>query len=270
MERERRIPAVEHSRDYRSELQRREQECWSTLLRAPVELPPMPRDLTPAVAEKFNGDPEYMGIRAFPKLDIGTLDDLERLGIDDFLARIEQKYPGLHVYEKLTETEKHDHTIGRLPEKWYWRQVEKEDTAFPRKYGTGGWLVIEVMPKPAYGSSYEQTMISDRLDHPERFNISWNTAHRDISSHKSAILSKLGLPTHCDVRMQSIEESNMLANREGLGATNTNEWVENKYYGEGRLMVGNSDHGGASHVRWDFPALSTDHIGFRVVAVLDS
>lgn len=35
-----------------------------------------------------------------------------------------------------------------------------------------------------------------------------------------------------------------------------------------RLMVGNSDNGGASNVNWDHPGNSNDNIGFRAAVVL--
>ncbi len=37
-----------------------------------------------------------------------------------------------------------------------------------------------------------------------------------------------------------------------------------------RLMVGNSDNGGASNVNWDHPGNSNDNIGFRAAVVLSS
>lgn len=263
----------ERGRETSSELQAQEQEYWSNFLGAQVEVPPLPSDITPELAEKFRGDPEHVGIRAFPKLEIGTLNDLKTLGVDAFLDRIQQKYPGLRVYESLSDTEKQDHTIGRLPRKWYWEQVKDGKVSFPEGYGKGGWLLTEVMPKPAYGGSYERTMISDELGHTERFNVTWNTAHQDISGHKAAILSKLGVSSNRDVRMLKTEELNMLFNREELGATDTYEWAEDEYResgGSGRLIVGHSGRGGAANVYWGHPDYSYGYIGFRAAVVLGS
>jgi len=268
---------VEVEGEVRERIVKREKAAWGKVLGIPetqVVLPELSADITAEMLLKFENDPEHVGIRAFPKLEIGTLNDLKTLGVDAFLARIQLRYPGLHVYEPLSEGEKQDHTVGRLPKKWYWEQVKDgKKVSFPEGYSKGNWLAVEVMPKPAYGSSYNKTMISDELGHTERFNVTWNTAHQDISGHKSAILLKLGLPANREVRMPKVEELNMLANREGLGATDTYEWAEDEYRESGdsdRLIVGYSGVGGAANVSWSHPGVSDVRIGFRAAVVLGS
>jgi len=268
---------VEVEGEVRERIVKREKAAWGKVLGIPetqVVLPELSADITAEMLLKFENDPEHVGIRAFPKLEIGTLNDLKTLGVDAFLARIQLRYPGLHVYEPLSEGEKQDHTVGRLPKKWYWEQVKDgKKVSFPEGYSKGNWLAVEVMPKPAYGSSYDKTMISDELGHTERFNVTWNTAHQDISGHKSAILLKLGLPANREVRMPKVEELNMLANREGLGATDTYEWAEDEYRESGdsdRLIVGYSGVGGAANVSWSHPGVSDVRIGFRAAVVLGS
>ena len=257
-----------------SEFQRKEEQFWRNKLRpAPgsvFEIPELPRSVPPESLEKFAGDAENIGVRSFPKLDIGTPDDLRRMDVDDFLARIEERYPGLRVYETLSDAEKNDHTVGRLLRKWYWEQVKDGKIDFPEIYNKGGWFVTEVMSKPMYRDSYEETMISGELGHTNRFNVTWDTAHGDIVRNKSEILSKLGLPSNLEVRMPTAAELNMLLNRMEVG-TDTYEWTEDEYRGDGasnRVVVGGSALGGAARAGWLYPVDSRNGLGFRVAVVL--
>jgi len=257
-------------------IEKREKAAWGKVLGIPetqVVLPELSTDITAEMLLKFENDPEHVGIRAFPKLEIGTLDDLKALGVDAFLENIEKKYSGLRVYESLDDGDKLDHMIGRLPQKWYWDKVKDETISFPEGYNKGNWLVVEVMPKPAQGNSYDKTMISDELGYTERFHVSWEAAHQHISTHKPAILLKLRLPANREVRRLKVEEFNMLANREGLGATNTYEWTEDEYRGSGssgRLIIGSSLGGGAAKVSWCYAGYSNDAIRVRVAVVVGS
>lgn len=257
-----------------SEFQRNEEQLWKDKLKPATgsvfEIPELPGSVPVEALEKFVGDVEHVGVRSIPKLDIGTPDDLSRMDVDAFLARIEERYPGLRVYESLSSSEKNDHTVGRLLEKWYWQQVKEGEINFPEIYNKGGWYVMEVMPKPMYGDTYERTMITDELGHTNRFDVTWNTAHGDITRNKSEILSKLGLPSNLPVRMPTAAELNMLLNRMEVG-TNTYEWTEDEYRADGeslRVLVGHSDNGGAANADWSPPADSDDDVGFRVAVVL--
>ena len=257
-----------------SEFQRNEEQAWRDKLKpasgSVFEIPELPRSIPPEALEKFAGEPEHIAVRSFPKLDIGTPDDLRRMDVDGFLARIEQRYPGLRVYESLSSSEKNDHTVGRLLEKWYWQQVKDGKINFPDIYNRGGWYVMEVMPKPSYGDPYENTMISDELGHVDRFRVAWDTAHGDITRNKSEILTKLGLPLNLEVRMPTAPELNMLLNRMEIG-TDTYEWTEDEYRADGdprRVVVGDSGFGGAATALWRHPSHSHVRVGFRVAVVL--
>ncbi|MBU0978296.1 MAG: AAA family ATPase [Patescibacteria group bacterium] len=257
-----------------SEFQRDEEQSWRDKLKpasgSVFEIPELPRSIPLEALEKFANDTEHIGVRSIPKLDIGTPDDLRRMDVDDFLARIEERYPGLRVYESLSPAERDDHTVGRLLRKWYWEEVKSGKIDFPEIYNKGGWFVTEVMPKPMSRDTYDETMISAELGHTNRFNVTWDTAHGDIVRNKSEILSKLGLPSNLEVRMPTAAELNMLLNRMEVG-TNTYEWTEDEYRDGGgpvRVLVGHSGPGGAARARWLRPSDSLGYVGFRVVVVL--
>lgn len=252
-----------------SELQRTEQEYWSGFLGVPAEVSPLPTEVTRDVVEKLKT--MGMEVRSLPKLDIGTLDDLKRMGTQAFLARIEQKYPGLRVYESLSSSDRQDHSIGRLLEEWYWDLVKDGKTAFPDGYNKGSWLAVETMPKPSYGTSYDTTPLTSKLGFSDRFNVSAENADQAIRRQTASILADSGLPNNRSVRMPTAEEWNLLANREGWGSTNTYEWTSTEARVGGapdRVIVGNSDYGGAANASWLHPSISDDLVGFRVAVVL--
>ena len=75
------------------------------------------------------------------------------------------------------------------------------------------------------------------------------------------------------MRMLETLEWNLIANREGWGATNTYEWTNTEYRGPGdsdRLVAGDSDFGGAAYADWDRPAYSDGYLGFRAAVVIGS
>lgn len=57
-----------------------------------TEIPELPDSLPAEVWDKFGGDPEEMGLRSIPRLDI-KLADLKKMKVEVFLASIEAKYP---------------------------------------------------------------------------------------------------------------------------------------------------------------------------------
>ncbi len=262
-----------------SEWQKREQQYWQEKLKPrnpnkyPVEVLPLPDYITPAVEAKLSR--LRMAVRSLPRLDIGTLDELKQMGVDDFLARIEQRYTGWRVYEKLSDSEKKDHSLWRLPRESYWQFVIDGKVPFPDYQG--GSYAIEIIPKPVCPGSYEKTLISDMFGFPDRFGISWNDASQSIQTNKGKLLQEAGLPSHLDTRMLKTHEWNLMANREGWGKTNTYEWVEDKYhkysilYGmPDHLIIGDSDGGGAGYVSWFRPGRSYGDVGFRFAVVLGS
>jgi MoxR-like ATPase len=247
-----------------------EHAAWLKILGKDVEITPLPAEVTPEVTRNLEG----LGfeLRFIPRLDIGAIDDLKRKGEERYLDELQNRYPGWRRYESLSDTEREDHLVGRNLEEWYWRQVKDGSIDFPQVPGV--WVAVETMPKPPYGGSYEKTPVTDRLGLSDRFSVSWNDAQAAIQKAKRGLLSEAGLPGSLDVRMLETLEWNLLANREGWGATDTYEWTNTEWHvrreagGSRRVLVGYSGLGGAANVVCGRPDYSDDYVGFRVAVVL--
>ena len=244
-----------------------EHAAWLKILGKDVEIAPLPAAVTPEVTRNL----ERLGfeLRFIPRLDIGAVDDLKIKGEERYLDELQKRYPGWRRYESLSDTERGDHLVGRNLEEWYWGKVKNGDIGFPQVPGV--WVAVETMPKPPYGGSYEKTPVTDRLGLSDRFSVSWNDAQAAIQKAKRGILSEAGLPSSLDVRMLETLEWNLLANREGWGATNTYEWTnteEREADESSRVIVGVAAYGGAANVFWYHPDDSSGYVGFRVAVVL--
>ncbi|MEM3112573.1 MAG: AAA family ATPase [Candidatus Anstonellales archaeon] len=212
-ERETATPA--ETRQLALEAFRSESEAWRKVLGKDVEITSLPSAVTPEVIKNL----ERLGLelRFIPRVDIGTADGLKKKGAEKYLGELQACYPSWKRYESLSDTEEKDYSVGRNLEEWYWEQVKDGDIDFPRLPGV--WVAVETIPKPSYGNSYKRTAISDKLGLSDRFNVSWDDAQAAIQKAKRAILSEAGLPGSLDIRMLETLEWNLLANREGWGAT---------------------------------------------------
>jgi hypothetical protein len=244
-----------------------EQNAWSDVLGTNVEVPPLPAKITPEVQRNL----ERLGfeLRYIPRLDMGTLDELQRNGQEKFLDEIQSRYPNWRRYETLSSEQREDHRVGRNLEEWFWGLAKDGRMDFPRLPGT--WVAVETMQKPPYGEHYDKTPVSEGLGLEDRFSVSWDDAHRAIENNKSELLREIGLPSSAEVRMLEAVEWNLLANREGWGSTNTYEWTNTEVRDDGgstRVIVGNSGLGGAANANWNLPTHSCGRLGFRVAVVL--
>lgn len=246
-----------------------EQRRWQDVLGSRVEVKPLPSSLTPEVRrnlEAFGFELVYL-----PKLELGTLADLKRMGEGRFLDDLQRRYPNWKHYESMSSTDQEDHSKPRNLSEWYWGRVKDESVTFPQL--PGQWVAVEKMPKPAYGTAYESTPTGARLGFRDRFNVSWNDAKAAIDREKARLLGDIGLRSGADMRMLETLEWNLIANREGWGATNTYEWTNSESRESGdsrRLIAGHSDDGGAAGAIWDHPSGSSDYIGFRAAVVIGS
>jgi hypothetical protein len=244
-----------------------EQNAWSDALGTYVEVLPLPAEVTPEVQRNL----ERLGfeLRYIPRLDIGSLDELQRYGQEKFLDEIQSRYPSWRRYETLSREERKDHSVGRNLEKWFWGLAKDGRMEFPQLPGT--WVAVETMQKPPYMEHYDKTPVGEGLGLEDRFSVSWDDAHRAIESNKSQLLREIGLPSSAEVRMLEAIEWNLLANREGWGSTNTYEWTNTKARDDGdslRVIVGDSGYGGAACAAWGPPSNSYGRLGFRVAVVL--
>lgn len=245
-----------------------EQEAWKKVLGVDVEVSPLPDSVTPEVREKLKN--LGMELRFIPDVNLGTLADIKRDGVDEYLKNRQRLYPNWHKYETLTDSQKEDHSIGRNLEEWYWNLVKDEKVPFPQL--PGKWIAVETMPKPKYGDKYSSSQITDELGLEDRFNVTWNDANKAINEAEGNILAAAGLPIIGEqVRMLEAIEWNLLANREGWGKTNTYEWTNTELRADGdsdRVIVGFSGNGGAADACWYRPEYSDDDLGFRLAVVL--
>lgn len=255
-----------------SELARGEQEAWHRVLGARVEVKPLPESATPEV--RGNLERLGFGLRYVPRLELGTLDDLRRRGVYQYLKDLQSIYPNWKRFEGLSDRERADHTVSRNLEKWYWEHVTDGRVAFPVL--PGQWMAVETVDKPSYDEKYVRTLLAERLgSRRDRFNVSWNDAHNTVERKKGRILSDIGVSGRSvDLRLLEALEWNLLGNREGWGKTKTSEWTNTEFCGPGslrrRLIVGHSGRGGAAYVDREHPDFSGGHIGFRVAVVLGS
>jgi hypothetical protein len=251
-----------------SDLARREQEAWQTILGTRVEVKPLPDIVTPEVTrglERFG-----FGLRYVPALGLGNISSLRERGVDKYLADLQLKYPNWKSFESLSDRH---HSIPRNLKIWFWKIVNDGDVDFPVL--PGQWMAVETVDKPSYVEKYVRTPLAPRLGFlNDRFNACWDDAHSAIEREKPIILSNIGVSRQSgDVRLLEAIEWNLLANREGWGKTNTPEWTNTEYRGFGishRLIVGNSDDGGAAAVGHVHPGYSGDLVGFRAAVVLGS
>ena len=252
-----------------SEVAAPEQSAWREVLGKNVEVPPLPAVITPEVKKSL----ERLGfeLRYIPKLDIDTLDDLKRKGEEKFLDDLQSRYPNWRRYESLNDSQRKDPKVTKNLEEWFWGLAKDGNMEFPKLPGT--WVAVETMKKPAYGESYDKTPVGGVLGLDDRFNVSWNDADKAIQAHKRELLTQAGLPASTSVRMLEAVEWNLLANREGWGATDTYEWTNTETRGggdSGRVLVGKSDFGGAARAGRYGPGDSYGDLGFRLAVVLGS
>lgn len=245
-----------------------EQEAWKKVLGVEVDIAPIPDSVTPEVREKLKD--LGMELRFIPDLDLDTVEEIKKIGVDEYLKSLQRRYPNWHKYETLSDSQKSDHSIPRNIEEWYWNLVKDGKVSFPKL--SGKWIAVETILKPQYGEKYGSSKITDELGLEDRFNVSWNDASKRISEAEGNILSAAGLPIIGEqVRMLEAVEWNLLANREGWGKTNTYEWTNTEYRGDGgsyRFIVGFSVLGGAAFANWGSPEHSDDFLGFRLAVVL--
>lgn len=249
--------------------ERKNIKAMEQVLGAKFEVKPLPASITPEVRrnlETFGFELVYL-----PKLELGTLAELQRLGEGRFLDEMQRRYPNWKHYERMSDTDKLDYSKSRNLSEWYWQLVKDETVTFPNL--PGQWMAVEKMPKPACGTPYENTPMGARLAFPERyrFDVSWTDATKAIDREKTGLLRDIGLKTGVEMRMLEVLEWNLVANLKGWGATDTYEWTNTEYRetGDSNLLVaGYSDDGGAASISWCIPSRSYNGVGFRAAVVI--
>jgi MoxR-like ATPase len=245
-----------------------EQRKWQEILGTRVEVKPLPAFVSPEVRrnlEAFGFELIYL-----PKLNLETRAYLQSAGESQYLDDLQRRYPNWRHYESIDDIEESDPKITRNLNEWFWGHVKDGNINFPNLQGQ--WVAVEKMPKPAYRETYESTPVGARLGFRDRFNVSWDDVKVAVDREKGRILADMGLRgSSADLRMPDALEWNLMANREGWGATNTYEWTNTEYRDAGasrRVCVGRSGRGGAAYAFWGLPSYSGDRLGFRLAVYL--
>lgn len=244
-----------------------ERQTWSRVLGREIKIPPLPDFVTKEVGEKLlRLGPKF---RHIPRLDIGTPNELRGLGVEMFLDNIEDRYPGCRRYGGLAEHERANPLIGRILEEWFWELVLEERIDFPVL--PGRWVAVETFPKPERGGFYEENLLGRGLGFEDRFGNYWKEPNKAIMDYKWEMLAMLGLPLNLEVRMPEALEWNLLALREGWGATDSFEWT-NTIVKIGnmpsRIIVGDRDQGGAAYAGRMAEDKSSPFVGWRVMVLI--
>ena len=249
---------------------KKEKKEWVDKLGGYPDVLPLPASLTPEVLRKS----KEMGLEPrFISLDIGTLVDLQNMGVETYLKMLHSSYPDWNPYEKLLEKYAKAKISDDLSEtrnlrKWYWEEVKKGNIEFPKL--PGKWVLVETMRKPNSDEKYDPSKITDMLGIGDRFGKTWNDIDKAIKTNGGKVLDKLGIKG--ELRMLNPLEYNLMANREGWGKTNTWEWTNTKY-SDGtvslRVIVGHSGRGGAAGASWYDPEVSYGYVGVRFLVVIN-
>ncbi len=162
------IVGKEQKRSIASEIVKRERDAYKKVLGIEPEIKPLSEYVTPEVIKNLKNF--GMGLRFIPKLNLGTLNELKAVGEEEFLKKLEKRYPNWRRHEGLSDMEKKDHSISRNLNQWYWRLVKNEKVDFPQLKSQ--WMAVETMPKPSYREKYESSHITYRLRLSDRFGVS--------------------------------------------------------------------------------------------------
>jgi hypothetical protein len=225
-----------------------EQEAWQIVLGSDVKVRPLPKHVDSWVIQNLKK--MHLEPRFIPSLSLETMDD----DVRDHLEILRARYPRCNNVRKL-----------------YWELVREGKFNFPRL--AGQWIAVEVQDTSTSRGEYLTLSVAARLGvHNDGFNVSWNSIQDAINREKQSILSEIGLPTErTDLRLLEALEWDLMANREGWGTTDTWEWTNTKYCGNGHMriiVVGNSEFGGAGCMSARSPVNTHEPLGFRVAVIL--
>lgn len=239
-----------------------EQEIWQPILGARVEVKPIPSSVTPEVRKRLEA--LGMDLVYIPGLDMGSLVDLQTMGVERFLDGLQERYPNWKPYESMDHKDQMNPAQPRNVDQLFWNSVRGNDIEFPELLGQ--WIAIEKMPKPLQREQYESTRLGEILD-IDRFDVSWDDIQGAIARKKDVILGEIGLE-NADVKLPEALEWNLLANRYGWGATRTFERTSTESRNPlGRpqhVIIGSSSNGGAGKTGLDDPDFRGMMIGFRL------
>lgn len=174
----------------------KEKRVWKEVLGKDIEVPPLPPFVTPDVMKNL-GDLGFELI-FLPKLNIGTLADLESKQVATFLEDIHYQYPNWRSWTNWGYYTNDDLKFANLPNMGYWQMVKEGRTQFPETIGA--WVAVEM----------KENLNSAPTD---RRSMSSSIADKAIQQHRPSLLKAVGLPPSTTVRMPSVLEMNLFINR---------------------------------------------------------
>lgn len=204
----------------------KEKRVWKEVLGEDIEVPPLPPFVTPDVRKKL----EDLGFELIflPKLNIGTLADLEPKLVATFLESIHCQYPNWRSWMNWGYHNNDDLKFANLPNMQYWQMVKERRTQFPETIGT--WVAVEM----------KENLNSALTD---RRSMSCSIADKAIQQHSPSLLEAVGLPLSTTVRMPSVLEMNLLTNRTtgitGEGVLRAFEKTSTTVDGDKRILSNN-------------------------------
>jgi len=138
-----------------------------------IEVPPLPDYITPKMLKKM----EDKGVELMfdPGLDFGSFEELQRIGVEEYMSKLKQRYPKLRIDSS------------------YWSEVAKGSVDFPRL--PGKWIAIETMRTFLDGGEEGKKKIDSYypfVPYDER-DLVWNTIKEFIKRDESKILDYFGL-----------------------------------------------------------------------------
>jgi hypothetical protein len=249
-----------------------EKKQWQRVLggekKVEFNIPPLPSAATPEVQKNL----EEIGLKSLsiPRLELYGLKKLQELGVEEYLKILHCCYPQWNPFEELDDTQKKDHSIMRNLEKRFWWSVKDERVDFPSL--PGKWIAVETLVKPKNNEKYQPSKITDMLGFKDRFNKSWDDIKKAIKKNEKKVLNKIGL-NEGKLRLLEPLEYNLLANREGWGATDIYEWTNTKFRElftlSSYVIVGHYVNGGATNVSCFCPEGFNSKLGVRFAIEFD-
>lgn len=241
-----------------------EQDAWEKVLGTLIEIEPFPSSVTPEV--KNNLEAFGFKLMYLPRLELGSLAELKSREARFYLDELQKRYPNWKHYETMSEVEKKDQSVPRNLVERFWRGVENNEFMFPK---LGRWVAVENIPKPSQGEKYKITQLPSMLGFENRVGVSRVELSAAMDREKAGLITKMELK-ESDIRLPEPLEWNLMANREGWGATQTMELVN--VTNNNTVWVGNSESGGAASFWVGMAPANTrnNSVGFRIVVVLSS
>lgn len=204
----------------------RQRNLYKEIFGINVNIKPYPKEITPLIEQNLKN----WGFQLFyiGGINPGTLENLQKNGVDSHLAEIKKKYPKLVLTEDLTNNNISDPKIPRLPEKNFWQAVLEEKTEFPEPLND--WVALEITSASQTINSGEDKLLKE-LGLDSRTKNYWSDVIDTLSSTSTSFLSKkIGLPaTDEKLGILSLFDRSIIGNLTGIDTNSKKLEFTNTY-----------------------------------------